>query len=113
MQFELDRVLRCIRGVPLTPVVADGVREDIAVLVEAGGGDAATDFGVAFQTVLGVLVPEVESAVGAGGAEGAMLWVEGDRVDGVDFCDVARGGVLLAVAFEGEVEAAGGVSFEL
>jgi hypothetical protein len=55
--------------------------------------------------VLGVLVPEVECAIAAGGGESAVDGVEGDGVNGVDFCDVAGVGVLLAVAFEGEVEA--------
>ncbi len=55
--------------------------------------------------MLGVLVPEVEGAVGTRGAEGAVLWVEGDGVYRVDFCYVTRSWVLLAVAFEGEVEA--------
>jgi hypothetical protein len=55
--------------------------------------------------VLGVLVPEVERAVAASCAERAVLRMERDGVDREDFGDVARGGVLLAVALEGEVEA--------
>jgi len=105
MQLQLDRVLRGVRRIALAPVIADGVSKDIAVLVEARGGDGAADLGVAFEPVLCVLVPEVEGAVAAGGAEGAVLRVEGDGVYAVDFGDVARGRVLLAVAFEREVEA--------
>lgn len=56
--------------------------------------------------MLGVLVPEVECAVAAGGAEGALGWVEVDAVDGVAVgCVGGAVGVVLAVAFEGEVGA--------
>jgi len=104
VKFDLDGVVLGISTVALAPVVADGVGENVSVLAEARRDDAAADFGVALKTVLGVLVPEVEGTVGAGGGEGAVLRVEGDGVYGVDFCDVAVGGVLLAVALEGEVE---------
>jgi len=53
--------------------------------------------------VLGDSVPEVESAVGACGAEGTVLWMERDSVDGVDIGDVVLRWV--AMAFEGEVGA--------
>ena len=53
--------------------------------------------------MLGVLVPEVEGSVAAGGAEGAVDGVEGYRVHGVDVADVAVIGWGLAVAFEAEV----------
>lgn len=105
MQLDLDRVLRGVSAEALAPVVGHGVSEDVAVAGECGGGDGASDFRVALEAVLCVLVPEVEGAVGAGGAEGTVLRVERDGVDGKDFGDVALGGVLLAVAFEGEIEA--------
>lgn len=54
--------------------------------------------------MLGVLVPEVEGAVAASGAEGTVLRVERDSIYGVDFGDIAILGVLLAVAFKGKVE---------
>lgn len=110
VQLQLDWVLGVIPRVALAPVVADCVGEDVAVAGEGGGGDAAADLGVALEAVLGVLVPEVECAVGACGAECAVLGVEGDCVDGEDFDDVALGGVVLAMALEGEVEAGEGVS---
>jgi hypothetical protein len=47
---------------------------------------------------MGILVPEVERAVRAGGAEGAVDGVEGDGIDGVDFAAVV--GRWFAVAFE-------------
>lgn len=104
VQLQLDGVLGVVPRVALAPVVADGVREDVAVAREGGRGDAAADLGVALEAVLGVLVPEVECAVGACGAECAVLRVERDGVDRVDLGDVALGGVVLAVAFEREVE---------
>lgn len=110
MQFDLDRILCVVPAVALAPIVAHGVREDLAGTRETGRGDAAADFGVTFEAVLCVLVPEVECAVAAGGAEGAVDGVEGYGVHGVDFCDVARRGVGLAVAFEGEVEAGRGLA---
>ena len=105
MEFQLDWVACCVAAVPLAPIVADGIREDVAVFAEGRGRDAATDFGIAFETVLGVLVPEVEGAVGAGGAEGAVLWVEGNCVYGIDLGHVTSGWICLTVAFEGEIEA--------
>lgn len=107
VQLDFDRVLRIVPTVPLAPIVADGVGKDVAGATKAGGGDAAADFRVAFETVLGVLVPEVECAVTTGGAEGAVDGVEGDCIYRVDFCDVTLSGVGLAVAFEREVEAVG------
>ena len=84
----------------LTPVIADRVRKDIAVPRESSCCDRASDLGVTFETVFGVLVPKMECAVAAGGAECAVLGVEGDGVYGVDFCDVPLGGVLLSMALE-------------
>lgn len=101
MQHDLDGVVLRIVLVALAPVVADGVGKDAAALVERRRRDAAADVGVALEAVLGVLVPEVERAVGAGGAEGAVDGVEGDGVDGVDVDGVVDGGV--AVALEGKV----------
>ena len=100
MQHDLIRRLRRIDRVAFTPIITDGISEDRAVAVEAGGGDGAADGGVALEPVLGVLVPEVEGAVGAGGAEGAVHGVEGYSVDGVDVGGVAAGWGGFAVAFE-------------
>lgn len=105
MQHDLIRRLGRIDRVPFTPIVTDRVGEDGAGAVESGGGNGAADLRVALEAVLGVLVPEVEGAVGPGGAEGAVDRVEGDCVDGVDVGDVALARWGLAVAFEGEVGA--------
>jgi hypothetical protein len=111
MQLDLQRILRAIRRIPLTPVIRYRVGKDVSVARETCSGDRATDFWVAFKTVLGVLVPEVECTIRSGGGEGTVDGVEGDGVYGIDFCDVASVWVLLAVTFERKVEAGFIVSF--
>lgn len=100
MQLQLDRVLRSVPAKTLTPVIADRVREDIAVPRESSSGDRASDLRITFETMLGILIPEVEGTVATGGAECAVLGMEGDSIYGVDFRDVPLGGILLAMAFE-------------
>jgi hypothetical protein len=78
MQHNLIRILRIISSITLVPVVRNSISENAAIVVEVCAGDAAADFRVAFETVLGVLVPEVECAVATGGAEGSVDGVEGD-----------------------------------
>jgi hypothetical protein len=101
MQHHLRRRGGSVALIALAPVVTNRIREDVPRRTEARRGDRTADRGIALESVLGVLVPEVEGAVGAGGAEGAVLGVHGDGVDGVDLGDVALRGV--AVALEGEV----------
>lgn len=103
MEHDLVRVRGRVALVALAPVITNGVGKDAAGLVERCRGDAAADVGVALETVLRVLVPEVESAVATGCTKGTVLGVEGDVVDRVDGGGVALGGV--AVALEGEVGA--------
>lgn len=81
MQHNFVRVIGGVGGVALVPIVRNGVGEDGAIVVEVSAADASANLGVALQTVLGVLVPEVEGAVTTGGAEGTMNRVEGDGVD--------------------------------
>lgn len=104
VQHNLDGVLRRVVLVPLAPIVRDRIRKDAARLVECGRDDRAADGRVALEAVFGILVPEVEGAVRAGCAEGAVGGVEGDVVDGVDGDDIVGRGV--AVALEREVGAA-------
>jgi hypothetical protein len=103
MQFDLNRILRIIPTIPLTPIITDSIRKDVSRATKRRSGNAAADLRVTLETVLCVLVPEMEGAVGSRRAEGAVDGVEGDGVDGVDFGDVALRGVGLAMAFEGEV----------
>lgn len=76
MQHNLDGRLRSIVLVSFAPVIADGVCEDIAVAVECGGSDRTTDFWIALQPVLGILVPEMKCAIAACCAEGAVNRME-------------------------------------
>lgn len=103
VQHDLDWLSLCVALVALGPVVAYGVGEDVAVLVEVGRCDTAANVRVALKSMLGVFIPEVERAIRAGRREGAVDGVEGDVVDGVDVGNVSLGWV--AVALEGEVGA--------
>ena len=105
MQHDLIGHLWRVDRVPFAPVVADRVGEHVATPVEIGAADRAPHLRVALQAVFGVFVPKVERAVGAGGAERAVLWVEADGVDAVDVADIARVGWRLPVALEAEVGA--------
>lgn len=107
MQHHLIHRLRRIARIALTPIIAHRIRENRAVPIERRCADRAPNLRVAFETVLGIFVPEVEGAVAAGGAEGAVHGVEGDGVDGEDVGDVAGVGDVLPMAFEGEVGAKG------
>lgn len=89
--------------IPLTPIITYSIGKDIPIAVERCGANRASNLRVPLEPVLRILVPEMERAVAAGGAEGAVHRVERDGVDAVDFGDVAVGGVGLPVAFEGEV----------
>ncbi len=104
MELNLDRVVLGVTTKALAPIIADGVGEDVSVFAEARCDDAATNLRVALEAVLGVLVPEVKSAIRAGGGEGTMLWVERYGIYGVNLCDIAIGGVLLTMALKGEIE---------
>lgn len=103
MQHDLDWLRLCVGLVALGPVVAYGVGENVAVLVEVGRGDAAANVGVSLESVLGVFVPEMERAIRAGRREGTVDGVEGDIVDSVDVGNVSLG--WITVALEGEVGA--------
>lgn len=63
MHHDLVLILQRVPRVALAPVVADGVGEDAAVVVEARRRDGAARRRVALQAVLGVFVPEVECAI--------------------------------------------------
>ena len=88
MQHDLDRIVLRVVLVALAPVVTNGIGEDAAILVERGGGDAAADGGVALESVLCVLVPEMERSVRASRTESAVLGMEGNVIHGVNVGDV-------------------------
>lgn len=97
MQHHLDGVVLRVVLETLAPVVANGVGKDASRLVERRGRDAATHVGVALETVLGILVPEVERAVRSRRAKGAVNRVERNVVDGVHVDHVVDGRVTVAL----------------
>lgn len=97
-------MLWVVGAIPFAPVIADGVGKDVTILAEACGCDGAADFRIPFEPMFGVLVPEMECAIRARSAECTMYRVERDGIDGIHLGHVTVDGVLLAMAFEGEVE---------
>ena len=76
VQHDLVGVVCTVVLVALAPIVAHCVSKDVAGSAEVCRRNASTDVGVALQSVLGVLVPEVECAVCACGGESTMDGVE-------------------------------------
>ncbi len=76
MQHHLVGVVRVVRHVAFTPVISDSICKDGPGTVERGGCDATTDCRVALESVLSVLVPEMECSVATSGTECAVLGVE-------------------------------------
>lgn len=105
MHHNFIRGLRRVARVSLAPVIADSIREDVSIPVERRGGNGSSNIGITLETVLGVLVPEVERAVTSSGAKRAVLGVEGNRVQRVNVADVSGVAWRFAVAFETEVRA--------
>lgn len=105
VQHDLIRRLWRVDRVSFAPIVTDRIRENVAISVKIRAANRAADLRVSLEAVFGVLVPEVEGAVAARGAEGAVLRVEADRVDAEDVAGVAVVGRCLAVAFKTEVGA--------
>ena len=88
---------------PLAPIVADPVCKDRPVSVEIGACDGATYRRIALESMMCVLVPEVERPIRPGGAERSMDRMERYGVDGVHIDHVVRRRVTMAA--EGEVKA--------
>lgn len=105
MQHDLIGRLRGIDGVAFAPVVADRVGEDATGAIECRGRYGSADLRVPLESVLGVLVPEMEGAVGAGCAESPVHRVEGDGVDAEHVRHVTRRRWCLSMTFEGKVGA--------
>ena len=99
MQHDLIHPLRRIGTIPFAPIITHTIRKDISRAIEIRRRDAAAHFRIPLESMLGVFIPEMKGPVRAGGAESAVLRVEGKGVDAVDVCVVrARAGV--AMAFE-------------
>lgn len=97
VQHDLVGIVCIVAVEPLIPVVSCGISEDAAGRVEGSSNNRATDRRVPFEAVLCIFVPEVESAVASGCAEGTVLRVEGDVVDSVDLGDVALCGITVTL----------------
>ena len=108
VQHDFVRVLRRVMCIALAPIITDGVCENGSGVVEGCCRNGTTDFRISLETMLGVFVPEVKSAVAARGTKGAMYGVEGNGVDRIDICDVALVRHILTVTFEREVRARAG-----
>ena len=108
MQHDLIGQLRRVRAIPLTPVITHTVSENIPLSRKVRGRYRPSDFGIPFQSVLSILVPEMERPVGASSAEGTVLRMEGYSVDGenVGIVAVANARLLSPMAFEREVRRA-------
>ena len=100
VEHDLVRILRVVERVALAPVVGYRIGEDVASAIEVSSGDRTTNLRVAFQPVLRVLIPEVESAVRASGAESAVLRMKGDGVDSEYIADIAIIRRLLTMTLE-------------
>ena len=97
------RRLWVVLGMSPRPVVARRVCNEASVMVELAIGDRkhallsrASRRLHRAEALLAVLVPEVEGSVGTSGDEGAVRWMEAERVNGVDV-------LAVAVALEREV----------
>lgn len=85
----------------LRPIVANGVRKDVTVGVEAAFGNRLLQCLRRFEFGARILVPETERSIGSNGGQSAMNWVECNVVDGIYILDVVVR--RNAMAFEGEV----------
>lgn len=97
VHHDLVRVLGRVCRVALAPVIADGVGEDGAILVEVCGRDGAPDLWVSLESVLGDSVPEVVRSIGASGAKGAVLGMEGNSIHRVDIRHVVDWWIAMAL----------------
>lgn len=89
VQHDFVWVLWCIGQVSLTPIITDRICKDVSRPVKTGCRNGAAGGWIAFKSVLGIFIPEVECAVRACCAESTVDRVDGDGVDRVDICDVA------------------------
>lgn len=85
----------------LGPVVADGVRKDLAVSIEATFGDRLLHRFGRFEFRSGVFVPETECTVGANRRQSTMNWMKCNIVDRIDVLDAV--GRSHAMTFECEI----------
>lgn len=88
MKHELGRILGCILGVALAPVVADGIDKHGTVHAEARSSDRTSEVVILADTGAGAKVPEMETAIGPGRGDDLVVFgMKLDVVDGVDLSD--------------------------
>lgn len=87
--------------VTLRPIVANGVRKDLAVSIEATFGDRLFHRFGGFEFRSGVLIPETERTVRANGRQCTMNWMKSYIVHRIDVLDAVGG--CYAMTFECEI----------
>lgn len=97
VEHNFGRVCRGVALEAFAPVIANGIGEDGASLIECRRCDTTTDIGIAFEAMLGILVPEVERAVTTCCAESSVLRVKRDVVDCIYVCCVTLRRVAVAL----------------
>ena len=76
MQHDLIRIPRHVTTISLTPIITDRIRKNIALPAKSRTAYRAPDLRIALQSMLSVLIPEMECPVGSCSTECAVLWVE-------------------------------------
>lgn len=85
----------------LRPIVANRVRKDVTMGVEATLGNRLFQSLRRFEFGARILVPETERSIGANGGQSAMNWMECNVVDSINVLNVVVR--RDAMAFKGEV----------
>jgi len=103
VEHDFVRRLWRVVSIAFTPIIADCICKNVAIAVECCARDGTANGWVALQTMLCVLVPEVEGPITARSAEGPVDRVERDCIHSVDVADITGIGGRLAMAFEAKV----------
>eukprot|EP00562_Extubocellulus_spinifer_P035561 CAMPEP_0178694990 /NCGR_PEP_ID=MMETSP0699-20121125/8587_1 /TAXON_ID=265572 /ORGANISM="Extubocellulus spinifer, Strain CCMP396" /LENGTH=161 /DNA_ID=CAMNT_0020340599 /DNA_START=1999 /DNA_END=2484 /DNA_ORIENTATION=- len=94
MQKDLIRLTLSIERTALAPIIAAGVGKHVALSIEGCAGDGPIDRRETLESLLVVLIPEVDDTIAADGGERSK-GVEGDLID-------AENVGILTMALEGE-----------
>ena len=76
MEHDFVRQLRSVVRIALAPIVRYCIGKDVAGAVKVGRTDCTSDLWVAFESVLGVFVPEVKCTIATSGTECSVLGME-------------------------------------
>lgn len=105
MHHDLIGRLRRVICIPFTPIIANGIRENIPRLIKRGARNRAPDGRIPLQTMLGILIPEMERPIATRRAKRAVDGVKRNRVDRIHIADIACIRRAFAMAFETEIRA--------